>query len=277
MDDLQEKKIRTLMMRSTPRPLLFFDIEITKHCNLNCKSCGSLSCLADEEFLDIEEYEKDIRQLSLLSNGEMHHINILGGEPLLNPQISEIVLMTRKWFPHGIIRVITNGILLGKMNDDFWNILKDNDITLSPTRYPIKIDYDMYEKKANEFGVCYKLFGDIKEKEENNWIHPTMELSGDRNEVHSFLHCWQANNCSVLSHGRIYPCPVIPNIKYFNKRFNTKLYVSEKDSINIYKVKDIKEIMEFLAKPVPFCRYCNTFKNDPVSWGVTEKKITEWT
>lgn len=89
---------RALMSRITPRPSLFFDIEVTEHCNLNCKSCGSFAPLADEEYIDIDELDRDLRRLSELSDGEVHHINILGGEPLLHPEIARIVEMVRHYF-----------------------------------------------------------------------------------------------------------------------------------------------------------------------------------
>lgn len=35
--------------------------------------------------MDVVELEQDLSRLSELANGEVHHINILGGEPLLHP------------------------------------------------------------------------------------------------------------------------------------------------------------------------------------------------
>lgn len=270
-----EEIVRTQIMRSTARPLLFFDIEICEHCNLNCKGCGALSCLAEEEYLDLTKYEKDIERLSVLSNGEVHHINILGGEPLLHPEVCSFLRITRSYFPHGVIRLITNGILLHGQKEELWDVMRDHSITLAPTRYPINVDYDTIAEKAKEKGVKVQFFGNIRAGE-NDWIHTSLDLEGERNEVHSFMHCWQANNCCVLDSGRLYPCPVIPNIRHFNREFGTNLYVSEKDGIDIYKVTELKEIMDFLSRPVPFCRYCNTFKNRPCSWDTTHKQIKEW-
>jgi hypothetical protein len=55
------------------------------------------------------------------------------------------------------------------------------------------------------------------------------------------------------------------------------LQIDEKDYIDIYKIKSIDEVFEFLCKPIPFCRYCNT--KEPVygiDWAVSKKEITEW-
>lgn len=274
MDNEIEKNMRTLLMRITPRPLLFFDIEVVEHCNLNCKGCASMSPLANKEFLDVEEYRKDVNRLSVIAGGEMHHINILGGEPLLHPQICDFLIITRKAFPIGKICLVTNGILLGKMDDEFWDVCRDADITIAPTEYPIDVDYEFLKKKALCKNVKFQYFGRVNKY--GGWVHTTLDLDGSRNENHSFMHCWQANNCTVLDHGRLYPCPVVPNIVHFNEKFEKKLPVSNRDSIDIYQVENLEQIMSFLCSSIPFCRFCNTFKHSECDWERSKRRIEEW-
>ncbi|GHV21197.1 hypothetical protein FACS189494_06250 [Spirochaetia bacterium] len=65
------------------------------------------------------------------------------------------------------------------------------------------------------------------------------------------------NTCVQFIDGKLYTCIVIAYIKYFNKRFNKNLAIGENDCIDIYKIKTKEEIINFLAKPVSFCKYCN--------------------
>ena len=51
---------------------------------------------------------------------------------------------------------------------------------------------------------------------------------------------------------------------------------TEQNSIDIYKAKDIDEIVEFLNKPIPCCRYCLPNKEEQIQWGVSKKDISEW-
>lgn len=273
MDNINERAVRDMLVKMMPRPLLFFDISVTEHCNLNCKSCGSFAPLADEEYINTKELEKDLARLSCLSDGEVHHIHLLGGEPLLHPKIVEICGMVRQYFPYGNIYLVTNGILLPKMDADFWDCCKKNRIIVAPTKYPIKLDYDKITKKAEMEGVQYQYFGDAG----LSWGHPVITETGNRNENHSFLHCGNANNCACLNHGKIYPCPRVAKIHFFNKAFQTNFRVSKKDFIDIYDDITLKEIMEFLARPVPFCRYCNRFANYGQRWEVSLKEKSEWT
>lgn len=43
MDNQQEKIVRTLLMRITPHPAIYFDVNVTEHRNLNCKCCSSFA------------------------------------------------------------------------------------------------------------------------------------------------------------------------------------------------------------------------------------------
>ena len=114
------KKIEQGITNLTPQCQLKFEVHIVEHCNLNCKQCAHFSPLAEKSYLPVERYERDCRRLSELFRGEMSSILLLGGEPLLHPQITEIMRVTREAFPVGRIRIVTNGILLPKMAEDFW-------------------------------------------------------------------------------------------------------------------------------------------------------------
>lgn len=81
----------------------------------------------------------------------------------------------------------------------------------------------------------------------------------------------------MLKEGRLYTCTVAPNIEHFNRYFNKNLYLSDRDSIDIYKAETIGEITDFLAKPIPFCRYCNVAGREyGLEWEQSKKNISEW-
>ena len=273
MDNNQIDISEELKMKLVPHSLLFFDIEITEHCNLNCKGCDSLAPLAEEEYLDVAECEKDLRRLSELSGGVVDHINILGGEPLLHPDIEKFMTMTRQYFPVGRIVVVTNGILLKSMEKTFWETCKENKIVLGVTRYPIQLDLAWIKEKAEKEEVAFQWFGEDRKE---HWVHTRMDLSGQMDETESFLHCWNANNCTVVEHGKLYPCPRVAKIRHFNKAFKTNLPVSEKDYLVIEEVESLEEMMSFLAKPIPFCRFCKSQSHYEEPWAVSKKIMAEW-
>lgn len=191
----------------------------------------------------------------------------------MHEKIIDIISMTRKYFNIGIINIVTNGILLEKMSDDFWQTCREKDVCICPTKYPIKVDYKALEEKAKINNVKFQFFGNVPL---SGWIHKKMDLEGNRFENCSFMYCANANMCPVLRQGKLYPCPTIAHIYKFNEAFQTKLMVTDKDYIDIHKVKDVDEIMRFLAKPVPFCRYCNTPGYTKEEWGISQKLMDEW-
>jgi hypothetical protein len=86
-----------------------------------------------------------------------------------------------------------------------------------------------------------------------------------------------SNNCIQLQDGKLYTCVTVPYIKFFNNYFEQKLKADEKDCIDIYKANNMDEIFAFLAKPVPFCRYCNikAIKRG-LEWKTSKNEMAEW-
>jgi sulfatase maturation enzyme AslB (radical SAM superfamily) len=255
------------------RKLLRFDIQLTDHCNLNCKYCSTLSPIAEERFLDLAVFEKDLARLSSITGGELEDILLAGGESLLHRELPAIFTIARKYFKHCDITLLTNGILLLSQNDIFWKECNKNNIGVTITRYPIKLDIDSIKEKAQKHGVRF----DTLCKGTRTFILKPLDITGRQNQNESFKLCYLSNRCIILLNGRIFPCATIANAHHFNKYFNLNLPVSEKDSIDIYKAKNKEEIFDFLCNSVPFCRYCN-IKNTTfgLEWGVSEKSISEW-
>lgn len=126
----------------TPRTILRFETHLTEHCNLGCKSCGHMSPLAKEEFLDIVGFEKDCSRLSYLTGRKIELIDLMGGEPLLHPRKEEILRITRHYFPEGKINIVTNGLLLSSQNEKFYI-----------SAYPIEIDVDKIQSLVSRYHV----------------------------------------------------------------------------------------------------------------------------
>lgn len=105
-----------------------------------------------------------------------------------------------------------------------------------------------------------------------------MDLEGKQNKKEAFECCSQANNCIFLKEGKIYACPIAANIVHFNKFFNKNLPIDKKDYVDIYKVNSMEKVLNFISKPIPFCRFCDV-KNRTTghTWGTSKKEIKEWT
>jgi MoaA/NifB/PqqE/SkfB family radical SAM enzyme len=251
-------------------------IHLTDHCNLNCKGCDNFSPLSPEVFADISVFERDCARISELSSGRVNEVQLLGGEPLLHPKVIDFMDIARRYFPKVEIILVTNGILLLKQPEQFWASCRKNDIKIIVTKYPIKLNHKALEEYAQEQGVKFGFYGSTAEIEKNMQCMP-LDLDGKQNARDSFLRCSTANRCVSLDNGKIYTCSLIPYVKYFNAQFSKSLEVKELDSIDIYKAKDIDEILDFIRRPMPFCRYCNQQGMIwDIGYGISKKEISEW-
>jgi hypothetical protein len=215
-----------------------------------------------------------MERLSFLLHGVAREMLITGGEPLLNPQINSIVASARKHFSDTKISIVSNGILLSKMPKSFWNACRDNCITISVTRYPLSFAYDNLPMMAEKYGVNFEFFGIAVEKTTFNFA---FDPTGRQNAYESFVNCFMANFCINLYDGKLATCSPILHIDRLNCAFSLNMKLCTDDYIDIYKAKDGQEIMTFLSKPIPFCRYCDvkrrTYDNP---WSTTKRKIDEW-
>ncbi|MBR2068716.1 MAG: radical SAM protein [Candidatus Gastranaerophilales bacterium] len=275
---------RTIPYKMTPREKNNFWIEVNlvDHCNLNCQCCDHFSPIADKYFLDIDEFEKDIKRLSELMNGEMGVLKLEGGEPLLHPNAIDFMKIARKYFPKSKILFFSNGILLASMEKIFETI-KEYDITLMVTTYPIKTDYRKIDELAKKYEIKYERFIEASKLSSSNKeecldklsVHHPFNLKGEI-EDYQYISCYHFNECITLRHGKIYTCPIIPYSEYFNKEFNRNLKIKPDCCIDIYKAKNYKEIADFCTKKVSFCSYCDILNRKAKPYALSKKEISEW-
>ena len=180
--------------------MLSIDIGIVSHCNLNCKGCNHFSPIIPEEFISLEEFESDIRRLAVLLSPKIRKIGLLGGEPLLHPQIAEFVRLSREVFPKQEIEILTNGLLLDKQSEAFWRNCRECNVSIEITRYPINFDYKkiMRDKKS---GVDIRFYGRSRYVEKTLFKLP-LDLDRIKKKVFSIV-IWAATALPCIMAGCI--------------------------------------------------------------------------
>jgi hypothetical protein len=252
------------------------DIYVAEHCNLGCYSCNHFSQLAEPEFADLQTTERDLKRLSELSGANILSIMLVGGEPLLNPDLHEFMRISRQYFPKSRIQIVTNGLLLLAQEDIFWESVKKYNIVMTPTKYP-GIDWEKIKKRADQFNYKFDYF-DLTGNSEKVSRKFCFDLSGSQNERKSFNRCCMAFCTIALHNGRMATCPFVFTLRHFNRYFKQNIPVDSSNSIDIYSAKNMQEIIDFLRKPIPICRFCKSMGTEIVgAWRKTEKVIEEWT
>lgn len=243
----------------------YLELHVVDHCNLNCSGCCHFSPIAPEKFLDLDKYNKDLEKLSLIIDKRLKRLILMGGEPLLHPNIVEIIKISKRNFPYTDIQLLTNGILLNKMKPDFWDTCEKLNIQINISMYPINVDYISLVEKVKKEKIRYYLYGEgepIKYFDEY-----LFDKNGNQNKNINFYNkCVMAKDCAYLSEGKIFPCQLACNIKFYNKIADFSLPEEKENYIDIFKVKNANEIYKFLAKPIPFCRFCDFINIKKIPW-----------
>ena len=274
VDFIHEKEYN---QRLTPLKRLRFETAIVRHCNLKCKGCDHFSPVAEKRFMSTEVYEKDVKRLSELFHHDAEYITLLGGEPLLHPDIVKFIVISRMYFPDTMLQIATNGLLLKNMSEAFWEACRKYKVEIMVTKYPINLDYLELGKFVEAQNVKYKYLGS-SEGGRTLWHFP-LDLDGKQKPMDSFTRCRNANSCHTLDNGRLYTCSIAPNIDDFNKYFDKNIQLMDADGVDIHAEGMSGEyILKRLAAPMPFCRYCDvdhrTYDHD---WEQSTMNIKEWT
>lgn len=178
------------------------EISVSYHCNLSCKGCSHCSPLFKIKYFDIN---KEIDKLKILSKSlNINIIKLIGGEPLLNPQIDLIIKKLKEEYIGKKIYVATNGLLLSKMSNYFWENIDGLEISIYNPKFEESIHKLIVNKFYGKDKTCYIYFYDkfrtpfVKTKVSDNKLVKHIYKNC------LFSHDWQ---CFNYHDGYFFKCP----------------------------------------------------------------------
>ena len=71
----------------------------------------------------------------------------------MNPDLTKMIKKSVEIYPNSKKEILTNGILIDKMDDEFWRTIKNANIEFGITKYPINIDQDIIEKNPKNLAL----------------------------------------------------------------------------------------------------------------------------
>lgn len=266
-----KKVVRLYHMRRT-MPLRL-EINLTQACNLNCKGCTHYSPIApkdDAEQLSI--IKANVEHLAKIKGAEqIAQLYLIGGETLLYPHLNEAIEIAREFFPATPISIFTNGLLIPKMPDDFWDTCRKHRVLIDITRYPINVNYDHLIEIVRSKGVEVKQFAD--RSIDNSFQRFPLDQNKRQWARLAHFTCFNYGCLSIVGEN-LYPCSISGCIELLNKRFGTSFEHEDDDYLRIADLKDVKEIFRLRNRPVPFCAYC--MKPVPTTYEPSSRHLSEW-
>lgn len=263
-------KIRdNVLRRKAVLPVL--ETLVVNHCNLSCKGCNAWAPLSPPTFADPERFDADIKRVAELFD-RVEMFGVIGGEALLHPRVLDFAHSARAALPDTDIYLVSNGLLMLKMPDEFFDELSRLDIRVNVSAYPINLDRDAILARAQEHGVRLA----YTENREEFWTFP-VRRQGGCDPAHSFARCRALTNCPMMSNGRIYTCGRAGLAPIFEGASGWDLSRTQRDSLDIYGDVTGFDVIEYLTRPIDFCRFCDVDAMRSFEWCSGSRTFEEWT
>ncbi len=228
------------------------ELNIVDGCNLNCKGCSHFSNLFPKDSVyPISEYEKDLKQIAKI--GELVRLRLLGGEPFLAKNIIKYLSIARKIFSTSDIELVTNGLLIPSIENKVLEEIKNNDISLTISKYPptLKIKEEI-QKTLDKADINWRFDNyEISSFGKNL----TLEKTHDKNITS--INCI-SNGCIFLRQGKLYKCPLEGLVYKLETSYHIKFDIEER-GINIYTQQEklYEELINLIMNPIEMCQYCS--------------------
>lgn len=224
------------------------EINVVEHCNLSCRSCSHVSPAFRRTVIDPAALERD---LSLL--GEHYRVGtvrLLGGEPLLHPDLSAVVDVVRRSGIGQRICVVTNGLLLPRMSRALWEAVDLVELSEYPGSELGSDDLDHCREEAEAAGTRLDVIRVRRFRE--SYSELGTDDAGLIRRIYQgciIAHVWR---CHTVANGAFYKCPQ----SYFLPKLLGHDLVM--DGVTIDEPDLGSRLRAYLASPEPLaaCRNC---------------------
>jgi cyclic pyranopterin phosphate synthase len=228
------------------------ELNVVDHCNLTCLDCNHASPAVQKSWVDPEMAFHDFSLLAKVYRSFI--IKVLGGEPLLHPDLPAVFDAIRWSGISGRILLVTNGLLLSRMTENFWTHINELEISLYPDsgmtdamlasakQQAIKYSVRLRVNFLDQFRATFALAG---------YQDPSMAKRVYKNC--KLAHVW---GCHSVHDGYFYKCPqsvYIPQLRH--------LPIGERNQDGI-KIVDtpafLMDLFRYLTdqEPLQSCQNC---------------------
>ena len=237
--------------------LNYLETNVVDYCNLNCKGCAHFSNICTKEaYLDLKEYKSDLKLIC--QNFNVYCFRLLGGEPLLHPNIGEVIRITRYYLPCSRLFLVTNGLKIQQLKQEILDIIRENRIIITISVY--KKNQNQMNNIINilkENSIMYLINDDyFSDGHVIEYFNKRLMLSKKIKDDYKNLTCG-GRFCKFLRNGKISKCYYPLLIEILNNHFNIHFEVSENDYIDLKKITNAWEEIEKMKRKIPFCDYCH--------------------
>ena len=234
--------------------LATLEYSIVQHCNLSCCGCDHGSPMLPRHFVSVDEFRGALR--AARDTLQVGVLLLLGGEPLLHPELEQLIDCARTSGVAGGVGLVTNGVLLHALSPRVWAMLTRLDLSLYPgvrLRMPLERVVELAEqhhvqlvvRKPHAFRATL-----LKER-----------VADDQLVQRVFDSCRIAHDyrCRSLARGRFYTCSVAPQMPAWLTMLGVDTAEVVRDGVplqaGVNSCTDVERSLR-TAAPLASCRFC---------------------
>ena len=228
-------------------------------CNLRCNNCATSSPFMSEA--NLPDLDSFVESLSFLARvARCDELRFLGGEPLLNKNICGFMGAARQSGIFRNIRVITNGLLLSRMSEEFWQLADIVRISVYPATAHVLsgAKLESFEATASKYRTRLEVIRDT------HFMEATIDTRiEDADTVqHIFSTCGEAHewSCHLLYRSRIYRCSRVHTLDRYLSRLGVEHEnFTDQDGLTVDgRASLFTELKNYLKSPEPLkaCSFC---------------------
>jgi organic radical activating enzyme len=228
------------------------EVNATMHCNMRCVSCSHLAPLYRRANTDPAALATTLTVLA--KHYHAAYTKILGGEPLLHPQLLDVIEAVRSSGVCDTVLVCTNGTLLHRAPAAFWAAVDSIEISVYPSRPIGGAEHDRFRALAREHGVDLVVnhYGHFRVAYAETPARST-SLVREIFDTYKLAHVWLSH---TVHNGWLYRCPQSVALP---EQLEHADWASTVDALEI--VDDpafLDRLVEFVHRSTPLraCRNC---------------------
>ena len=194
--------------------MIDLEVNLTYGCNQKCKYCSHF-CAYDSGY----EPEENILSWYETWNSKVRpqNIRLIGGEPLLHPNIESLIRKTDQLWPDSRVNLVTNGKLLTIIDENTMNSLRDVDAHVF-----VSCHYNDPEYLAGfrsgldrliQFGISHSVYTSFRDWRKIYHIESDGRLLPFKSDPEkAWNNCIVKNACPALMGNAIYKCQYLAHV-----------------------------------------------------------------
>jgi organic radical activating enzyme len=230
------------------------EFNVTEHCNLRCAGCDHASPILPRRFADLDRFRADLSALARVFHAR--ELKLLGGEPLLHPQLPAFLAAAREIGIADGVTLVTNGVLLHRADPAIFDAIDKLWISLYPG-VVVRQDLRQLRRLARARGFALRV-------RRMRWFRETLLNTPHRRPEtveRVFARCGMAHawSCHTIHEGYYYKCSPAPFLEARLAAAGIGVRNREQDGVRIHGNPDLRdELQRYLAceRPLQACAYC---------------------